>query len=122
MTVLLAIKAKIQMLKCNDVLRYIEEEKVCNEQFLLNYFGEKLGIPCGICSHCIESKQKNLSKEQIKAISEEILALIAYHPMSSQEICLASSYYEWEILHVLTLLLDQEKITILATNQYVTKY
>lgn len=108
--------------QCNDVLRYIEEEKVCNEQFLLNYFGEKLGTPCGICSHCIESKQKNLSKEQIKAISEEILALIAYHPMSSQEICLASSYYEWEILHVLTLLLDQEKITILATNQYVTKY
>ena len=104
--------------QCREVLRYIEQEECCNQQFLLGYFGESLKEPCGICSYCIERKQKSLSKERIKAISEELLSLIAYHPMTSQEICQESGYHEWEILHVLTLLLDAERIQVLQGNQY----
>ena len=105
--------------QCKDVLSYIEQTDRCNQRFLLSYFGETLKEDCGICSHCIESKQKNLSKERIEVISQELLALITYHPMTSQEICCASSYHEWEILHVLTLLLDEERIRLLPTNQYL---
>ena len=87
----------------------------------MEYFGEQTKENCGICSHCIENKQEKLTKEHIRTISEEILKLIAHHPMSSQEICLISPYHEWEILHVLTLLLNEEKISVLPTNQYITK-
>ena len=92
--------------------------RVLQPTISLGYFGESLKEPCGICSYCIERKQKSLSKERIKAISEELLSLIAYHPMTSQEICQESGYHEWEILHVLTLLLDAERIQVLQGNQY----
>ncbi|MEB3005480.1 RecQ family ATP-dependent DNA helicase [Capnocytophaga sp. G2] len=107
--------------QCNDVLKYIGQDEKCNQRFLLEYFGEQTKENCGICSHCIENKQEKLTKEHIRTISEEILKLIAHHPMSSQEICLISPYHEWEILHVLTLLLNEEKISVLPTNQYITK-
>ena len=104
--------------QCKDVLGYIEQTSCCNQRFLLSYFGESLEQDCGICSHCIERKQKELSEERIAIISQELLILIAYNPMTSQEICSASSYHEWEILQVLTLLLDEEKIRLLPNNQY----
>jgi len=104
--------------QCKDVLAYIEQTDSCNQRFLLAYFGETLAQDCGICSHCIAHKQKALSKEQIAIISQELLTLIAYNPMTSQEICSASSYHEWEVLQVLTLLLDDEKIRLLPNNQF----
>lgn len=104
--------------QCKDVLAYIEQTDSCNQRFLLAYFGETLAQDCGICSHCIARKQKALSKEQIVIISQELLTLIAYNPMTSQEICSASSYHEWEVLQVLTLLLDEEKIRLLPNNQF----
>ena len=104
--------------QCNEVLAYIEQEEKCNQRFLLEYFSEETKEDCGICSYCIARKQKNLSKASVESISEEILRLVSSHPMSSQELCRKSSYHEWEILHVLTLLLDKEKIQLLPTNQW----
>ena len=62
--------------------------------------------------------QQSIFVQQNSMDNQEILRLVSTHPMSSQELCRKSSYHEWEILHVLTLLLDKEKIRLLPTNQW----
>ena len=48
--------------KIEQVLAYVENDRLCKSEQLLQYFGEKDTQPCGVCSVCRPSK-KPLNRE-----------------------------------------------------------
>lgn len=56
--------------KIESVINYVNNNKLCRQIQLLNYFGDSANEQCGYCDVCIENKHKNLSpvKEKIKSV------------------------------------------------------
>ncbi len=104
----------------NSVLHYIENTKTCRSLQLVSYFGETTATKCGICSVC-KSQSSNLSKKELQQIAENILVLLEGDDLSSREISERLTFAETDILKVIKLLLDAEKININTRNKYFLK-
>ena len=101
----------------NSVLHYIENTKTCRSVQLVSYFGEKNVSKCGICSVCKTDNSK-LSNKEMQSLAKQILALLEGGDLSSREISEKLSFAEENILKVIRLLIDAEKIKINPKNQY----
>lgn len=101
----------------NSMLQYIENTKVCRSVQLVSYFGETTATRCGICSVCNPSDSK-LTNAEAKEIAKQILALLEGRDLSSREISERLNFTESNILKVLRLLMDSEKIQMTPNNQF----
>src|SRR5690606_23658160 len=101
----------------NSVLHYIENTKTCRSVQLVSYFGETTASKCGICSNC-NKQNPNLSNKELQFLAKQILALLEGGDLSTREISEKLTYTETNILKVIKLLLDEEKIKINLKNQY----
>ncbi len=101
----------------DSVLKYIENNKTCRSVQLVSYFGETTASNCGVCSVCKTNTLK-LSNNEIKQLATQILALLEGEELNSREISERFTFAETEILKVLRLLLEAEKIKINPKNQY----
>ena len=95
------IRAHIQQkkTKIEQLITFIQNDKICRSQQLLNYFGESTSEVCGICDVCIGDKSKNS-----KNISEEIITELKKQSRLSQT----------EIIHIIKA--DEETILIHLRN------
>lgn len=59
------LQEKTKSEKIEQVLAYVENDRICKSEQLLRYFGEKKTEPCGICSVCRPSVSK-LDREGMK--------------------------------------------------------
>jgi ATP-dependent DNA helicase RecQ len=63
--------------KTEQVIEYANQDKICRQVFLLNYFNELSGDKCGYCDVCIAQKQhpdtKKIEKEILKHLKKETL-------------------------------------------------
>ncbi|HEX9152800.1 MAG TPA: RecQ family ATP-dependent DNA helicase, partial [Flavobacterium sp.] len=66
-----------------SVISYINEKKVCKSKLILDYFGEKATVDCGICSYCITKKNK---KKDVSSLSKEIISLLESEDLNSKDI------------------------------------
>ncbi len=101
----------------NSVLNYITNTKTCRSIQLVMYFGETTASKCGICSVC-KTQTKKLSKTEMQQLAEQILALLEEAELTSREISERLTFAETDILKVLRLLMDAEKINANPKNQY----
>ena len=101
----------------NSVLHYIENTKTCRSVQLVSYFGETSTLKCGICSVCKTDNSK-LSNREMQNLAKQILALLEGGDLSSREISEKLSFTEENILRVIKLLIDTEKIKTNPKNQY----
>ncbi|KXN99981.1 ATP-dependent DNA helicase RecQ [Aequorivita aquimaris] len=101
----------------NSVLNYIANTKTCRSVQLVMYFGETTASKCGICSVC-KTQTKKLSKTEMQQLAEQILALLEEAELTSREISEKLTFAETDILKVLRLLMDAEKINANPKNQY----
>lgn len=101
----------------NSVLNYIANTKTCRSVQLVTYFGETTASKCGICSVC-KTQTKKLSKTEMQQLAEQILALLEEAELTSREISERLTFAETDILKVLRLLMDAEKINANPKNQY----
>lgn len=101
----------------NSVLNYIANTKTCRSIQLVMYFGETTASKCGICSVC-KTQTKKLSKTEMQQLAEQILALLEEAELTSREISERLTFAETDILKVLRLLMDAEKINANPKNQY----
>lgn len=106
--------------KIDALLKYVENDKKCRSQQLLNYFGDKDAEKCGICSVCIP-KEKYLKKELIRSIYDDIISLLKLKEENSRSIISALPYQEKAVLKVIDLMLDKDLISITLTNTYKLK-
>ncbi len=101
----------------NSVLHYIENTKACRSVQLVSYFGETTASKCGICSNC-KTQSSNLSNKEIQRLAKQILALLEGDDLNSREISEKLTFAETNVLKVIRLLMDAEKIKINPKNQY----
>lgn len=99
------------------MLHYINNTNVCRSVQLVSYFGETTATTCGICSVCNYEPSK-LSKKEAREIAKQILAILEERDLTSREISERLNFDENNILKVIRLLIDVDKIRITPKNQY----
>ena len=101
------------------VLQYATDRNHCKSRILLEYFGEKSGEDCGICSHCIGKKKSGIN-EPLK-LPEKILALLEKREMDSRELQKQTDSAERDIISALQKLLENNLISIKPNNHYTLR-
>lgn len=98
-----------------SVIQYINQNQICKNRLILNYFGEKSATDCGICSFCIGKKKK---EKNGNSLSSTILSLLQKEELNSREIQERTQTDSATVIKQLQQLLEQEQIVIKANNKY----
>jgi len=109
---------KQKVAQFESVLHYINEKNVCKSKLILDYFGEKAALDCGICSYCISKETKSIGSS---LISEKIMGLLKMQEMSSREIQKLTKNSEDDVIFALQNLLENNKIVVKPNNKYTLK-
>lgn len=68
--------------RLDAVLYYMEQDRFCRNQLLLNYFGEKNVEPCHRCDCCLRSQEEYISEEEFDEIHAALLKVVTATPQS----------------------------------------
>ena len=109
-------KAKEQRLE--KMIAYIQNDSICRNVFLLEYFGESLKADCGKCDICLKKESVKISSEEAK---DRILKLISEGGMTSRNLVSNLKLEEHSILTLLQELLEDGMITLNKQNAYIIK-
>ncbi|MSP85520.1 MAG: RecQ family ATP-dependent DNA helicase [Flavobacteriaceae bacterium] len=101
-----------------SVLEFVKDNENCKSKLILNYFGEKSEVNCGICSYCISQGKQENNKEDLREI---ILSLLKVAPLNSREIQIHTKKSTDAIIFVLQNLLESDQILIKTNNKYTLK-
>ena len=101
----------------NAMLKFVEDNKNCRSVQLVSYFGETSATNCGICSVCNQRNSK-LSKVETLEIAKQILALLEGRDLTSREISERLNFTEDNIVKVIRLLMDADRIRMTPKNQF----
>jgi ATP-dependent DNA helicase RecQ len=100
------------------VLFYVNEKKVCKNKLILNYFGEKTSLNCGICSYCISKKNKKVDSS---TLTKEIMSFLEIEDLNSRELQNKTKNSTDDLIFVLQELLEKEYLIIKSNNKYSIK-
>ncbi|MFV8374031.1 RecQ family ATP-dependent DNA helicase [Flavobacterium sp. LB1P71] len=100
------------------VLFYVNEKKVCKSKLILDYFGEKTNVDCGICSYCITKKNR---KVDVTSLSKEIINLLQAEDLNSRDIQNRTKNSPDDVIFVLQHLLENNTILVKPNNKYTLK-
>ncbi|MHA6280898.1 RecQ family ATP-dependent DNA helicase [Salinimicrobium sp. CAU 1759] len=115
------LQEKTKREKIEQVLAYVENDRICKSEQLLRYFGEKKTEPCGICSVCRPSVSK-LDREGMKKIYYAIVGLLEEREFSSREMTEKLPFPEAHIIKVLALLVEKGALATTPANKYKLKH
>jgi ATP-dependent DNA helicase RecQ len=101
-----------------SVIYYVQEKKVCKSKMILNYFGEKTNLDCGICSYCITKKNK---KRDVSSLSKEIISLLQSADLNSLDLQNQTKNNPDDVIYVLQHLLENNIILVKPNNKYTLK-
>jgi ATP-dependent DNA helicase RecQ len=101
-----------------SVLKYIREKDICKSKMILEYFGEKTTVNCGICSYCITIKKP---KKDFDLLSKKITTLLKTEDLSSREIQDRTKNTADDVIFVLQQLLEDDLLIIQNNNKYTLK-
>lgn len=111
------LQEKSKKEKIDQVLAYVENDRVCKSEQLLRYFGEKDTEPCGICSVCQPLTTK-LDREGMKKIYFAIVGLLEEREHSSREMTEKLSFPEAHIIKVIQILVEKGALATTPANKY----
>ena len=94
---------KLKRKRLVDIWYFMSGNQVCKEKELLKYFGEKNTKSCGICNHCIKTKNvpKNMEQQILNLFEKE-------HLLSIKGICHHLKQDKELIINHLRDLLDED--------------
>ena len=101
-----------------SMLAYVNEKEKCKSRQILEYFGEKTSIDCGICSFCIT---KNKIKNEPDLLEKKIKKLLKIQEMSSRELEKLTKNKTSEIVLAIKSLLEKNQISVIHNNKYKLK-
>lgn len=99
-----------------QMLAYINNDRLCRSRQLLIYFGEEANEDCGICDIC--TSKGNSNETELTLISEELLLLLKGSPQTSRALIEKIIYKEGDVLVAIQQLLEDNLIRINTKNQY----
>lgn len=97
--------------RIGNMLGYVSGEMVCRSVYLLNYFGEKKGVPCGQCDVCLKNKETNVSDDEFKQIRDWLEPHLKKE-VSIDELLVESSFQEKKVMQVIRWMMDNNKIKL----------
>ena len=115
------LQEKTKREKIEQVLAYVENDRLCKSEQLLRYFGEIKTEPCGICSVC-QASVTNLDREGMKKIYFAIVGLLEEGEFSSREMTEKLPFPEGHIIKVLELLVEKGALATTTANKYKLKH
>ena len=62
--------------RIENVRLYLANQTICRSKYLVNYFGEEGAADCGVCDICLALKKAELSNEDFKTITVQIMPLL----------------------------------------------
>lgn len=105
--------------KIDEVIRFVEEDRICKMRLLLDYFGENRKEDCRKCSNC-QKKYKKSVKGNFALIISEIITLLQQHKELDIKTLIAQlSFAEEEIIYCLRQLLDTHQVIRTAKNTFI---
>jgi ATP-dependent DNA helicase RecQ len=103
--------------RMNAMLEYALTNVDCRNNFLLKYFGQMPGKPCGHCDVCKSRLEDETSPERLEQIKSELLELLRQNPQYLGELQEALEVKENTIDTLVRILLDQEKVYYLEDGR-----
>jgi ATP-dependent DNA helicase RecQ len=98
--------------RMESVIYYAASTHKCRSEMLLDYFGEKETVRCGICDVCIERNKLELSDLEFHNISEQLKAALHTQPLSLSDLVhKVTQIREDKILKVVQWLTDNGKLS-----------
>jgi ATP-dependent DNA helicase RecQ len=101
-----------------SVLNYVKEKNICKSKMILDYFGEKATVNCGICSYCITQTKP---KKDYNVLSKKIITLLKEEDLNSREIQDRTKISADDVIFVLQQLLEDDLLIIQKNNKYTLK-
>ncbi|NNL15099.1 MAG: RecQ family ATP-dependent DNA helicase [Flavobacteriaceae bacterium] len=114
------VQHKLKQDQVKAVIQYINDDTICKNIQLLRYFGETNPEPCGICSVCIQNKEKPEKSDYIM-IKSNILEALKETNLSSRKLAENLSRSEDEIKKCIVEMLEDDRIAITRSNTYRLK-
>lgn len=96
--------------RISNVLQYAASETICRSIFLLNYFGEKNGNPCGQCDVCTKKLENTLSSAEFQKISTWIQNALLKNKYTLEKLIEDSTFEEKKTINTLRWMMDNKKI------------
>ena len=110
---------KVKIEKANSIINYVENNEICRNVQLLNYFGEKKIPDCGKCDNCISLKTRN-RKINFSNIAKEIITILQEDvPISYDELVKQLSFDKESIIKTLQLMVEKSAIRLTSQNKIV---
>jgi ATP-dependent DNA helicase RecQ len=103
--------------RMNAMLEYALSNGDCRNNFLLKYFGQLPGKPCGQCDVCKSRLEDETSPERREQIKSELLELLKQNPQYLGELQEALEVKENTIDSLIRNLLDEEKVQYLEDGR-----
>jgi ATP-dependent DNA helicase RecQ len=100
-----------------SVIKYATNNDTCKQMQLLQYFGETDLNNCGICSVCIQNKNKT-PKGNLKELQEGIITKLENGACTSRELVEQLPFDKDAIHNTIKVLLEHNIITITKNNTY----
>ncbi|PIB27899.1 RecQ family ATP-dependent DNA helicase [Maribacter sp. 4G9] len=97
------------------MLEYIDKDQVCRSKQLLQYFGEKDLLPCGICDVCLQKKDRT---DELMDLKQRTIGLLNNKEASSRSLVTLLKCNPDSLLMILQELLEDGIIMINAKNEY----
>lgn len=111
------LRNTLKLQKMNSLINFIENNSICRNIQLLNYFDEINPNQCGICDVCIS--KRNTKGSDALTIANTIITLLEQEKeLSSKEIVLSMNENEQEIIFSLQLLIEKNRIRLTSQNNF----
>lgn len=102
------------LFRINSVIEYVNNNKLCRQLQLLNYFNEFNSSDCGYCDVCLNKKPKNLD-----SVKKRIIDVLRSKTMSLEELKDAMSKYNNDIWVMAFNELVEEGVIKTNNNMYL---
>ncbi|HFS67053.1 MAG TPA: RecQ family ATP-dependent DNA helicase [Flavobacteriia bacterium] len=109
---------ELKINKKSAILNYVTNNKVCRNIQLLDYFKENEVKKCGVCDVCLAEKK---SKTDINSVINSIFELLDKKAHSIKDMVFLLPFSETEIISSTQFLLENDKIKLTKSNQYIIK-
>lgn len=102
------------------MIAYVQNQYKCRSSFLVDYFGERNSVRCGICDICLERNKIEMSDADFEEIATAIQNLISEKPLRTNYIILKIvEFREDKILDVIQFLHNNGQIEFTADEKVI---